>query len=221
MNMSDVIKKNWEIKEDTSSTILRPKHKSFMVIYRKDQKIPLIHLIPKKLTDVPKVYDFIIASQAFRLRSPYQRTLNLVLLPLIKMLDFKGQLFFIYSSGNDFTKKILKQFFPKINPFQFNNPKAFIRTITQNIPEFSKKYKVNVSSFLFSFLNISLSSKRKFSPMNSLGLWNAITYVGQISENEQNNIKINVKFLDKISSTAKKLSLNFKDNLMRFEKKIK
>ena len=57
--------------------------------------------------------------------------------------------------------------------------------------------------------------------MNSLGLWNAITYVGQISENEQNNIKINVKFLDKISSTAKKLSLNFKDNMMRFEKKIK
>ena len=221
MSMSDVIKKNWEIKEDTSSTILRPKHKSFMVIYRKDQKIPLIHLIPKKLTDVPKVYDFIIASQAFRLRSPYQRTLNLVLLPLIRMLDFKGQLFFIYSSGNDFTKKILKQFFPKINPFQFNDPKTFIKTISQNIPEFSKKYKVNVSTFLFSFLNISLSSKRKFSPMNSLGLWNAITYVGQISENEQNKININVKFLDKISSSAKKLSLNFKDNMMRFEKKIK
>ena len=137
------------------------------------------------------------------------------------MLDFRGQLFFIYSSGNDFTKKILKQFFPKINPFQFNDPKTFIKTISQNIPEFSKKYKVNVSNFLFSFLNISLSSKRKFSPMNSLGLWNAITYVGQISENEQNNIKINVRFLDKISSSAKKLSLNFKDNLMRFEKKIK
>ena len=118
-------------------------------------------------------------------------------------------------------KKILKQFFPKINPFQFNDPKAFIRTISQNIPDFSKKYKVNVSNFLFSFLNISLSSKRKFSPMNSLGLWNAITYVGQISENEQNKININVKFLDKISSSAKKLSLNFKDNMMRFEKKIK
>jgi hypothetical protein len=55
-----------------------------MAIYRKDQKISLNHLIPKNLKDIPKLYDFVIASQAFRLRSPYQRTLNLVLLPLIK-----------------------------------------------------------------------------------------------------------------------------------------
>ena len=86
MGMSDVIKKNWELKEDSSSTVLRPKQKSFMAIYRKDQKISLNHLIPKNLKDIPKLYDFVIASQAFRLRSPYQRTLNLVLLPLSKII---------------------------------------------------------------------------------------------------------------------------------------
>jgi hypothetical protein len=85
-----------------------------MVIYRKDQKIALKHLIPNKLESIPKFYDYIIASQAFRLRSPYERTLKLVLIPLLKMLDVKGQLFFIYSSGNDFSKKLLKLFFPKI-----------------------------------------------------------------------------------------------------------
>ena len=218
MGMSDVIKKNWELKEDSASTVLKPKQKSFMAIYRKDQKISLNHLIPKKLQDIPKLYDFVIASQAFRLRSPYQRTLNLVLLPLLKMLDKKGQLFFIYSSGNDFTKKILNQFFPKINPFQYSNPKDFISNISNNIPSFRKKYKVSVSSFFYSFLNISLSSIRKFSPMNSLGLWNAITYVGQVSEDEQKGIAINVKFLDKISTIAKKLNLKFKDNILHFQK---
>ena len=54
--------------------------------------------------------------------------------------------------------------------------------------------------------------------MNSLGLWNAITYVGQISENEQNSIKISINFLDKISNSAKKLKLQFRDYLLRFEK---
>ena len=219
MGMNDVIKKNWELKEDSASTILKPKQKSFMAIYRKDQKISLNHLIPKKLQDIPKLYDFVIASQAFRLRSPYQRTLKLVLLPLLRMLDKKGQLFFIYSSGNDFTKKILNQFFPKISPFQYSDPKAFISHVSNNINDFKKKYKVSVSSLLFSFLNISLSSTKKFSPMNSLGLWNAITYVGQISEDEQKKIAINVNFLDKISNIAKKLTLNFKDNILHFQKK--
>ena len=218
MGMSDVIKKNWELKEDSASTVLKPKQKSFMAIYRKDQKISLNHLIPKKLQDIPKLYDFVIASQAFRLRSPYQRTLKLVLLPLLRMLDKKGQLFFIYSSGNDFTKKILNQFFPKISPFQYSDPKAFISHVSNNIHDFKKKYKVSVSSLLFSFLNISLSSTKKFSPMNSLGLWNAITYVGQISEDEQKKIAINVSFLDKISNIAKKLTLNFKDNILHFQK---
>ena len=54
--------------------------------------------------------------------------------------------------------------------------------------------------------------------MNSLGLWNAITYVGQISEDEQKKIAINVSFLDKISNIAKKLTLNFKDNILHFQK---
>ena len=54
--------------------------------------------------------------------------------------------------------------------------------------------------------------------MNSLGLWNAITYVGQISENEQKSIKISINFLDKISNSAKKLKLQFSDHLLRFEK---
>ena len=53
--------------------------------------------------------------------------------------------------------------------------------------------------------------------MNSLGLWNAITYVGQISENEQKSIKISINFLDKISKSAKKLKLQFSDHLLRFE----
>ena len=189
-----------------------------MVIYRKDQKIALKHLIPSKLESIPKFYDYIIASQAFRLRSPYDRTLKLVLIPLLKMLDVKGQLFFIYSSGNDFSKKLLKLFFPKINPYQFSDPKKFVESLNKKIPHFKKKFNVSISSFLFSFINLSLSSKKKFSPMNSLGLWNAITYVGQISENEQKRIKISINFLDKISKSAKKLKLQFSDHLLRFEK---
>ena len=94
-----------------------------MVIYRKDQKIALKHLIPSKLESIPKFYDYIIASQAFRLRSPYERTLKLVLIPLLKMLDVKGQLFFIYSSGNDFSKSFSNYSFQKLIPINLVIPK--------------------------------------------------------------------------------------------------
>ena len=217
VRMNSLIKKNWELKEDNKSTLLMPKQKTLLAIYREDQKIALDHLIPKKINDIPIKFDFIIASQAFRLRSPYKRTMKLIILPLLKMLETKGQFFLIYSSGNDFTKKMLKLFFPTIKPFQYNDPKEFIKEVNEN--KLSKSlYKISVSSFIYTFINMSLTSKKRFSPMNSMGLWNAITYVGQISEKEQNTINVNTKLLDKVSEMGQKWPLKFKDYLLRFEK---
>ncbi len=217
VRMNSLIKKNWELKEDSKSTLLIPKQKTLLAIYREDQKISLEHLIPNKINDIPIKFDFIIASQAFRLRSPYKRTMKLIILPLLKILDKKGQFFLIYSSGNDFTKKMLKLFFPTIKPFQYNDPKEFIKEVNKD--KLSKgMFRISVSSFIYTFKNMSLTSKKRFSPMNSMGLWNAITYVGQISEREQNSISINTKLLDKVSEIGQKLPLKFKDYLLRFEK---
>ena len=218
LKMNSLIKRNWELTEESSSTLLKPKQKTLLAIYREDQKISLNHLIPKNIQDIPIKYDFIIASQAFRLRSPYERTMKLIVWPLCRMLESNGQLFLIYSSGNDFTKKMLKTFFPKINPFLYNDPKKFIKQIKLNSTQ-RNEFKVSVTSFFYTFINMSLTSKKGFSPMNALGLWNAITYVGQISEKEQNKVNINIKFLDKISKMAEKLPLKFKDNLLRFKKR--
>ena len=179
--------------------------------------IASLFIIPKKIEDVPIKYNFIIASQAFRLRSPYKRTMRIIIQPLLKMLESKGQFFLVYSSGNDFTKKMLKYFFPAIKPFQFNDPKEFIKEVKKD--KINKNlFKISVSSFIYTFINMSLTSKKRFSPINSLGLWNAATYVGQISEKEQKAININTKFLDKVSEIGQKLPLRFKDYLLRFEK---
>ena len=217
MRMNSLIKKNWELKEDNRSTLLKPKQKTLIAIYRDDQKIALDHLIPSKITNIPIKFDFIIASQAFRLRSPYKRTMRLIIQPLLKMLESKGQFFLIYSSGNDFTKKMLKYFFPNLKPFQYNDPKEFIKEVNKD--KLNKKlFKISLTSLMYTFINMSLTSKKRFSPMNSLGLWNAITYVGQISEKEQKTLNINIKLLDKVSEMGQKLPLIFKDYILRFEK---
>ena len=217
MRMNSLIKKNWELKEDNKSTLLIPKSKTFLAIYREDQKIVLDHLIPRKINDIPDKFNFIIASQAFRLRSPYKRTMKLIIQPLLNMLETKGQFFLIYSSGSDFTKKILKYFFPTINPFQYNDPKEFIKEVNKD--KLNKNlFKISVASFIYTFINMSLTSKKSFSPVNSLGLWNAATYVGQISEKEQKALNINTKLLDKVSEMGQKQPLRFKDILLRFEK---
>ena len=159
MRMNNLIKKNWELKEDNKSTLLIPKKKTLLAIYRGDQKIALDHLIPKKIEDVPIKYNFIIASQAFRLRSPYKRTMRIIIQPLLKMLELKGQFFLVYSSGNDFTKKMLKSFFPAIKPFQFNDPKEFIKEVKKD--KINKNlFKISVSSFIYTFINIDRKSTR-------------------------------------------------------------
>ena len=143
--------------------------------------------------------------------------MRIIIQPLLKLLESKGQFFLVYSSGNDFTKKMLKYFFPAIKPFQFNDPKEFIKEVKKD--KINKNlFKISFSSFIYTFINMSLTSKKRFSPINSLGLWNAATYVGQISEKEQKTININTKFLDKVSEMGQKLPLRFKDYLLRFEK---
>ena len=143
--------------------------------------------------------------------------MKLIIQPLLNMLETKGQFFLIYSSGSDFTKKILKYFFPTINPFQYNDPKEFIKEVNKD--KLNKNlFKISVASFIYTFINMSLTSKKSFSPVNSLGLWNAATYVGQISEKEQKALNINTKLLDKVSEMGQKQPLIFKDILLRFEK---
>ena len=85
-----------------------------MSIYRKDQKRFLNHLIPKNISEVPKKYDFIIASQCFKLRSPLVKIVKNIIQPLLSLLNLKGQMFLIYSSGKDFTKSFLKYYYPNI-----------------------------------------------------------------------------------------------------------
>ena len=215
MSMSKMIKKNWELTNMPGSNRLIPKQKIILNIYRKDQKRACSHLIPKKITDLPNNFDLIIASQAFRLRSSYDRTFKILIRPLLSMLAKNGQTFLIFASGIDFSTKILKHYFPKLKPYQFSNPEKFSELIKKSY----KSISIKKTSLKYGFVNLSLNHDKGFSLMSLVGLWNAVTYVGQIADSEMSKLQLNKAFFNKLEMICKNSKLEFKNHFLRIVKK--
>ena len=128
MNLSPYVKKNWKLSFNNKNGSIKPKSKIFLSIYRKDQKEKLKHFIPRSISEIPKKYDFIIASQCFKLRSPLIQTVNNVIKPLLSLLNFKGKMFLIYSSGKDFTGSFLKYYYPSCLLYTSPSPRDRTRS---------------------------------------------------------------------------------------------
>ena len=182
MNMAGVIKKHWALEE--SGGALRPRKKVALTLYRKDQKTALAAALggaaarPK----LPRRFDFIIASQPFRLRRPPAETAAFVLAPLVNMLKEGGRMILIYASGRDFSRPLLRFLYPQIAPYQNAAPGTLLRAL-KKIPGCAA-VAARASSLRYGFINLYLGRKN-FSLGNIYSLWSAVAYVGQISDSEQ------------------------------------
>ena len=216
MNLSPYVRKNWKLSFDRSKGIIKPKSKIFLSIYRKDQKRFLNHLIPKNISEVPKKYDFIIASQCFKLRSPLVKIVKNIIQPLLSLLNLKGQMFLIYSSGKDFTKSFLKYYYPNIRFYNNSEPKKLISQIKKYIEK--DKFKIKLRRLKYTFNNLSINLK-EFSFNNIFSVWNAVNYVGQVSEIEEKKILLNKKNIFILQKRLSKLKkIYFEDNIVNFRK---
>ena len=216
MNLYPYIKKNWQLSFNKTNGQIKPQTKIFLSIYRKDQKMMLNHLIPKNINNIPIKYDFIIASQCFKLRAPLNKTVNNILMTLLSMLNTNGQMSLIYSSGKDFTKSLLKYYYPNIEFFKNSNSDKLISQIKKH-KEYAK-LKITKNKLKYKFINFSISL-REFSFTNIFSIWNAVNYVGQISESEQKQVVLNQKNITLLQNKLLKLkNMFFVDNVINFKK---
>ena len=216
MSLSPYVRKNWKLSFNNKNGSIKPKSKIFLTIYRKDQKKKLKDFIPRNISEIPKKYDFIIASQCFKLRSPLTQTVKNVIKPLLSLLNFKGKMFLIYSSGKDFTGSFLKYYYPRNGFYKNSEPKKLISQIKKNIEK--DKFKIKLEKLKYTFNNLSINLK-EFSLNNIFSVWNAINYVGQVSEIEQKKASFTKKNINILQKRLSKLkNIYFEDNILNFEK---
>ena len=210
MNMSAFVKKHWALQTDDGG-VLRPQQKIALSIYRQDQQLALA-----KLLSLPRRFDFIIASQPFRLRRALDKTAALIIAPLLRMLKSDGRMILIYSSGRDFSRALLRFLYPQVAPYQNSSPRRLLRAIGK-IPECATKAAAaRVSSFRYGFINMYLGRKH-FSLGSVFSLWKAVTYVGQISESEQRAVKFDEAMADAIRrKMARVRDKNFVNHVIHF-----
>lgn len=216
MALSDFINKNWALDVQPNGA-LRPRRKVFLTLYRDDYSVLLDPLLPRHKRDFNNRFHHIIASQPFRLRQPPDLTAQRVLAPMLEMLRPDGEMALFYASGRDFTRDLLRQWYPDIDAYANSAPRDLVAAI-HRLPA-PPRFAHEVSALTYGFKNLNLSRK-DFSLMNISALWDTVTYVGQISDDEQRAVTINPAFIRRLSAALGKIKhLNFKNHVIHFTRK--
>lgn len=87
-----------------------------LVVYRKDREFLLRDLIPKPGRTVDG-FDLVIASQIYRAKTPVERKVSTVILPLARALAPGGRLVGLHSHGRDAGTEIIHGVWPNEDPF--------------------------------------------------------------------------------------------------------
>ena len=180
----EFLAKKWQVERNPKTGNPTYKEPSVIVIYRKDQEFMLKDVIPKK-NNGKSYYDIIIASQPYRSRVTAEKKVKFVIEPMIKSLEKKGKLVVVHACGGDPANKIIKQVWPKENPFPFLYP-SIVKYIKSNLDkEILKEIKFHKST-KFKYMLRALPNEVSGGIATSVifSAWNAAVYVNQITDEQ-------------------------------------
>ena len=213
MNMADFVKKHWQLDTDKHGRLI-PRQKIVLTLYRKDQ--PQLKPLFARTRLLPRTYDFMIAAQPFRLRREPAQVARKVIAPLLSLLAVGGRMTLVYSSGRDFTQPLLRALYPAVQPYANGAPARLLAEL-ERLPVFAT-VRARLDTLRYGFINLYLG-RRYFSLGNILSLWKVVTYVGQISEAEENTSPFEAVMERKMRARLAKIKdLSFTNNVIVFSK---
>jgi hypothetical protein len=111
-----ILAEDWAV--ETSPVTGNPLYRTpaVVVLYRRDREFLLRNLIPRP-GEPPDGYDLVIASQTYRARTPVNKKVANVLVPLARSLVPGGKLVGIHSHGDDPGLEIIRGVWPDEGPF--------------------------------------------------------------------------------------------------------
>lgn len=112
---------DWAV--DTSPTTGNPVYRTptVLVLYRRDREFILRSLIPGPDTAGPDAaisqFDLVIASQTYRAKTPVERKVGNVVVPLVRSLAAGGRFIGVHAHGGDAGTEIIRGVWPDEQPF--------------------------------------------------------------------------------------------------------
>ncbi len=107
---------HWNTRVDEATGRLVPETPAVLVLYRADCRFILDRVIPRRGEAVAD-FDFVLASQPYRLRAPAEFKARRILGPLARALRPGGRLLGIHSAGGDPGMEIIRHVWPGEDPF--------------------------------------------------------------------------------------------------------
>jgi len=175
---------DWEVM--TSAVTGNPLnvHPSALVLYRQDREFLVEPLIPRP-GETGFRYDLVVASQAYRARTPVGRKVKTVLVPLAASLAPGGRLVGVQARGDDPGLEIIRAVWPDEDPFPLRRSAILAEAKQQLANEEGLIYPAlsdEQSIFQFRLHTMPSVETEHIGTSSVVAAWNAATYVAQIDE---------------------------------------
>lgn len=191
--------------ETGNPVFIRP---SVVVIYRRDHQILLDSIIPRPGPQHWE-YDFILASQPWRSKTAARFKVERIVAPLTRALAPGGRLLAIQSCGNDSALEIIREIWPKENPFPVSRH-DIIRELKNQLGREARDFNIkdtgddkSVFTYKMHTLPSEIGGNQGIGTSTLFAAWNAAIYVNQIEEERLEEVIANGSYL---KATAKVLN---------------
>jgi hypothetical protein len=205
--LAPVLTHGWQTKvnPDTGNpVIVRP---SVLVLYRKDYEFLLDDVIPRP-GEAEGRYDFVLASQPWRARTPASFKASKILLPLARALAPGGRLLGIQSYGHDPGLEIVQRLWPDENPFQVRRGEL-LEALAAELGEEKDDFDLTVApdeEALFRYHMHTLPSEigDRIGTSTLFAAWNAVIYVNQIEDERLDPVVHDGSYLQAVHDVLQK-----------------
>jgi hypothetical protein len=176
---------DWKVK--TSPVTGNPLYvnPAVLVLYRQDRGFLLESLIPHSSAQDKREYDLMVASQAYRARTPLETKVRNVLVPLAKALAPGGRLVGVHARGEDPGLEIIRSVWPGEDPFRHRR-QAILAEASRQLSDHTDLlfHELSDDEAVFQFRLHTMPSEEAehIGTSSVVAAWNAATYVAQIDE---------------------------------------
>ncbi len=198
---------NWQAKHSPKTGNPIYERPAVLVIYREDYKFLLNDIIPKQGA-ARADFDFVLASQPYRLRMPASFKAKNVIAPLVRALRPSGRLLGIHSYGRDPGMEIISKIWPDDHPFQ-SDRHDILRAVKAELGKDARLYNFNASSdsrsiFQYKMHTLPTEVDASIGTSTLYAAWNDAIYVAQIEDDRLEDNHIASEYLEATREVLRK-----------------
>jgi SAM-dependent methyltransferase len=198
-DLGDSLAGGWRTKPSPRTgnpVLVRP---SVLVLYREDHKFLLDAVTPKP-GRIFEHYDLVLASQPWRARMGADFKVQKVLAPLARSLAPGGRLLAIQSYGHDPGLEIIRQLWPREQPFQVGR-QELLATLRRELGREARDFNLaalpeDKAVFRYEMHTLPSEIADRIGTSTLFAAWNAAIYVNQIEDERLDAVVTNGAYLD-------------------------